>query len=117
MGFNPQLLQVELLKYDAEYLLQIGIWIFEKINSPEFYKFPATIIKLKQKHKQFMEMYELSKIKEEENKEKKFIKTKQPFYRFRSNNKNEQYLFDRLEHRRKISKSMRSNNEISKIQR
>lgn len=115
MKFNPHLLSSPIFKYDAEYLLKIADFLKKKVNSSEFHKFPATIVKLKIQHQQFMELYERAKIKEREVKEKAFVKANAPFYRPRLANKNDQRVFERLDDRRKTSEHDRRNSNLSKV--
>lgn len=115
LKYNKNLLSVPTCVFSSENLIKISDWLLEKIERDEFKKFPATLVKLKQQHKQFMELYELCKIKEKEAKGKPFIKANSLFYRPRLGNKHDELLFERLEHRRKTSISDRRSNEISKI--
>ncbi len=113
--FSKDLLSTPTFGYDAKYLFQISNFLQKKIDSSEFYKFPATILKLKQIHMKFMEMYERAKIEEGNNKTKTYRKTQWLGYRPRFANKNDQRIFDRLTDRAEASRIDRKENEISKI--
>lgn len=113
--FDSNLLSTPTFGYTAENLKSIGDWLLKKIESAEFRKFPATISKLKQQHKKFVELYERAKTHEEQNKTKKHIKTQWLGYRPKMANQNDQRLFERLDNRRKTSEHDRRNNNIQSI--
>ena len=113
--FSRDLLSTPIFRFDAEYLRKIGDWLLEKIDSAKFHKFPSTIVKLKKKHQQFMELYERAKIEEGKTEGKKFIKSKSPFYRPRLSDKNEQRAFEKLDYRRKTSEFDRRYSKVSTI--
>lgn len=111
--YYADLLSIPLPLYRARHLLQIGIWLLEKIERSEFQKFPSTVAKLKQQYQQFMELYERTKIEEEQAKEKGYRKTQWFGYRPRLTNRNDHRLFERLSYRAKTSKYDRWIHEIS----
>lgn len=112
INFNKDLLSMPTFWFSAEKLRKIGDWLLKKIDSAEFNKFPATIEKLRQQHKHFMELYERAKIKERENKDKAYIKAKMFGYRPEYVNYKGPDLFGRLEHRVETSVNDRRNNKI-----
>lgn len=115
MKFDPNLLSMPTFGFRAEYLYQISAFLQKKIDSAEFSKFPATIHKLKQKQQQFMQLYERTKIEEEQAKTKTCLKTQWIGYRPRLANKNDQRVFERLNDREKTSKRDRRDGKVSKI--
>jgi hypothetical protein len=113
--FDPHLLSFPTWGYNAENLRQIGEWLIEKMHRSGLRKYPKTKNKVFLKHLEFMELYERAKIQEKENKEEGFVKTNNVFYRPRFANRYDQYLFERLEDRRKTSILDRRNSNISKV--
>ena len=101
--FNPNILSTPTLLFNIEKLKKIADWLLKTINRNEFRKHPNMIKLLNIKYQQFMDLYERAKIEERNSQEKKYIKAHNLFYRPRFTNRNKQYLFDRLEDRRRIS--------------
>lgn len=114
MKFDSNLLSLPSWNYDADKLRQLGDWLEEKILNSKFLKYPDTIEKLTEQHLKFMELYERAKVIERKNKEKTSSRTQMFGYRPRLANKNDQSVFDRLSHRKRISIADRKNNEVSK---
>lgn len=118
MKLNPKLLSTPTWGFDADYLHKIAWWILGKIGRSEFKNMPNTKSDLRFKYHKFMELYDQAKTKEKESKGKATRKSFQIFYRPRFDNESDEYLFRRLDNRRKTSERMRNSgkcNEISKI--
>ena len=101
MKFRSDLLSVPTPKFkrNSGDLLQISAMLLKKIDTARFRKFPETVMKLKQQHQKFMELYACAVEKEKETEGKPFIKAQEYFYRYRFIDKNDQRLFERLEGR------------------
>lgn len=67
--------------FTSKYLLNISLYLQEKIKKNEFKKFTNTICCLKNKINDFMELYERAKIKEGQIENKKNKKTAQFAYK------------------------------------
>lgn len=114
MKFSSNLLSTPTWGFDAEYLLQIAQFLVLKACSNKYKKTPKTFDKLETKYCEFLRLYDLAKGKEAESKGKANRKTFQIFYRPRFGNESDEHLFRRLDNRRRLSKSMRRRNAISK---
>lgn len=116
MKLDHKLLSYPFFKFDSNYLLKISEFLLNKMGDISFYKFQRTKNNIYLKHLYFMELYEQAKIKEEECKGKAINKASWPFYRPRLPNKDDQRLFERLDHRANTSQRMlRKNNKVSKV--
>lgn len=114
-AFDRKLLSHPIWRFNVEELKKIADWLLEKIQSNQFKKFPNTIVNLRKKHQEFMELYERAKKKEDEVKEEKGNKTQLPFYRLRHSNRDDQRLFEKLERKFSTYSYDRKKYAISKI--
>lgn len=109
---NANLLSMPTFGFKAEHLLKIADWIINKTTHGKFNKCPERMDQIHHIYLRFMELYERAKVKEKQNKEEKRCTTAGPFYFPRLGNKNDQRLFERLEHREKTSRYDRRNHKI-----
>lgn len=76
-------------------LFEMYEWITKKLKK-KICKDPERLKKYIQLEKEFMDIYERAKVKEEKLEEEKVHFTQKPFYRFRCSEKDVQLLFDRF---------------------
>lgn len=108
--FNKNLLSTPVCGFKVENLLKILQWLEKRIISGKFRKHPHTVLKIREKIKQFMDIYEQAKEKEGLVGEKKSGRAKSIFYRPRLDNRCDQRIYERLNNRKIKSEFDRLNN-------
>jgi hypothetical protein len=114
--FDPHLLSTASFRFSADNLSQIAFYIGIRLFKRNFNKFTNSKNKVYLKLSNFMEIYARAKAEEEEAEKSKDRKVNAPFYRPRHSNKDDQRLYEGLEHKIRMSRrQQRKNYKVPKI--